>query len=251
MIVLMLAAISGSYLFYMIDDHWYSIGLGCIVFVFLFGAIFRVILVTNRDSVLDSNSSRSKHRKLLPTSSSFLRLLIGSIFALVLAFPLAASMNHKSVLRISEAKMSEVKSKVVAKTQIFSINNLEEDIKHTHFPLAVFNELVDSGKVIPWIILVYGVIVYQQILLGRARNRKGFIYQVLARQQYIEIIGQDYQETLEYGFSFAEKKYGVDLSKEREIVDLDDLYPPFKVIPSPVASDYKEDENLLKKILGI
>jgi hypothetical protein len=177
--------------------------------------------------------------------------LIGSIFALVLAFPLAAAVNHKLVLRISEAKMSEVKSKVAANAQIISIDNLDEDIKHTHFPLAVFNELVESGKIIPWIILVYGVIVYQQILLGRARNRKGFIYQALARQHYIELIGQDYHDTLEYGFSFAEKKYGVNLSKEREIVDLDDLYPPFKVIPSPVTSEYKEDENLLKKILGI
>jgi hypothetical protein len=250
-IVLMLAAISGSYLFYMIDDLWFSIGLGFFVFLFLFGAIFRVILVTNRDSVLDSNSSQSKLRKLLPTSSSLLRLLIGSIFALVLAFPLAAAVNHKLVLRISEAKMSEVKSKVESNAQIISIDSLYEDIKHTHFPLAVFDELVESGKIIPWIILVYGIVVYQQILLGRARNRKGFIYQALARQHYIEIIVQDYHETLEYGFSYAEKKYGVNLSKEREILDLDDFYPPFKVIPSPVASEHKEDEILLKKILGI
>ena len=251
LVILGLAAIAGTYLFYMIDDHWFSMILGCLIFLFLFGAIFRVILVTNRDSILDSHGYKSKLRRLLPTMSGVLRLIIGGIFALVLAFPLASAVNHNLVMRISEEKIKEVKNEVNGSAKVIAIVDLEEDIKHTHFPLTVFIALVESNRILPWLILTFLVIIYQQMLLGKARNGKGFIYQAMAKQEYVELIREDYRLTLEHGFSFAENKFKVDLSKERDELDNDDMYPPLKVIPFPTQWEYKEDENLVKKVLDV
>jgi len=251
LVVLLLACISGSYLFYMIDDHLFSIILGGFVFLFLFGAIFRVLLVTNRDSILDSYTSTSKLLQYLPSMSGILRFLIAGIFALVLAFPLASAINHKMVMRISKEKIVEVKQQVNGQVQLMSINDLNEDLKHTHFPLTVFKELINSRKIVPWLILVLLLVYAQQFLLSRVRRGKTFLYQSLAKEKYVSLVSNDYFQTLNYGFSSAEKKFGVDLSKEKLELDMDDMFPPFKVIPNSIKWDYKKDEELIKKTLGL
>lgn len=249
--VLLLAAISGSYLFYLIDDHIFSRILGAFVFIFLFGAIFRVLLVTNRDSILDTHTSTWKIRRFLPSMSGLLRFIIGLIFAIVLAFPLASAMNHKLVMRISEEKIVEVEGQMNDKMELLSMTSLEADLKHTHFPLTVFIELIESKKITPWLILVFSLITYQQLLLRRARKGKTFLYQSMAKQVYVEMISNDYLETITNGFNLAEKRFKVDLTKERSELDGDDMLPPFKVIPNPQKWNYVKDEELVKKSLGL
>ena len=252
--ILLLATLAGAYLFYMIDDHLFSIILGGVVFVFLFSAIFRVILITNRDSILDTHTSISKIRNRLPSMSGLLRFVIACIFAVILAFPIASAANHKMVIRISKEKTAEIKGAMNGQVELLSMASLKEDLKHTHFPLTVFEELISNGKVIPWLILVLGIVLTQQFMLNRARRGKSFLYQSLAKEKYVGIVSNDYRETIEYGFVLAQQKFDADLSKERADLDRDDMYPPFKVIPSTLEQDYLEydkNEETIKNALGL
>lgn len=252
--ILLLATLAGAYLFYMIDDHLFSIILGGIVFLFLFSAIFRVLLITNRDSILDTYTSTSKIRNRLPTMSGLLRFVIACIFSLILAFPIASAANHKMVMRISKEKTAEIKGAMSGHTQLLSMASLKEDLKHTHFPLTVFEELTATKKVFPWLILVLVVVFTQQIMLNRARKGKSFLYQSLAKEKYLGIVSNDYRETIEHGFTLAQQKFNVDLSKERADLDRDDMYPPFKVIPTILEHDYLDydkNEETIKKALGL
>lgn len=252
--ILLLAVIAGAYLFYMIDDHLLSIILGGIVFLFVFSAIFRVLLITNRDSILDTYTSTSKLVNRLPTMSGILRFVISCIFSLVLTFPLASAANHKMVMRISNEKTTEIKGAMNSQNELLSMASLKEDLAHTHFPLTVFEELISTRKVIPWLILVLGVVLTQQFILNRARRGKSFLYQSLAKEKYVGIVSNDYHETIEYGFSLAQQKFNADLTKERADLDRDDMYPPFKVIPATLEQDYLDydkNEETIKKALGL
>lgn len=252
--ILLLATLAGAYLFYMIDDHLFSIILGGIVFLFLFSAIFRVLLITNRDSILDTYTSTSKIRNRLPTMSGLLRFVIACIFSLILAFPIASAANHKMVMRISKEKTAAIKGAMSGHTQLLSMASLKEDLKHTHFPLTVFEELTATKKVIPWLILVLVVVLTQQIMLNRARKGNSFLYQSLAKEKYVDIVSNDYRDTIEHGFTLAQQKFNVDLSKERADLDRDDMYPPFKVIPTVLEQDYLDydkNEETIKKALGL
>lgn len=252
--ILLLATLAGAYLFYMIDDHLFSIILGGIVFLFLFSAIFRVLLITNRDSILDTYTSTSKIRNRLPTMSGLLRFVIACIFSLILAFPIASAANHKMVMRISKEKTAAIKGAMSGHTQLLSMASLKEDLKHTHFPLTVFEELTATKKVIPWLILVLVVVLTQQIMLNRARKGNSFLYQSLAKEKYVDIVSNDYRDTIEQGFTLAQQKFNVDLSKERADLDRDDMYPPFKVIPTILEQDYLDydkNEETIKKALGL
>ena len=251
---MLLATLAGAYLFYMIDDHLFSIILGGIVFLFLFSAIFRVLLITNRDSILDTYTSTSKIRNRLPTMSGLLRFVIACIFSLILAFPIASAANHKMVMRISKEKTAAIKGAMSGHTQLLSMASLKEDLKHTHFPLTVFEELTATKKVIPWLILVLVVVLTQQIMLNRARKGNSFLYQSLAKEKYVDIVSNDYRDTIEHGFTLAQQKFNVDLSKERADLDRDDMYPPFKVIPTVLEQDYLDydkNEETIKKALGL
>lgn len=252
--ILLLAVIAGAYLFYMIDDHLFSIILGGMVFLFVFSAIFRVLLITNRDSILDTYTSTSKLINRLPTMSGLLRFFIGCVFSLVLAFPIASAANHKMVMRISKEKTAAIKSTMNGMTEPLSMKSLREDLKHTHFPLTVFEELTSTKKVVPWLILVLGIVLTQQMMLNRARRGKTFLYQSLAKEKYVGIVSNDYRETIEYGFALAQQKFNADISKERADLDRDDMYPPFKVIPTTLEQDYLDydkNEETIKKALGL
>jgi len=238
----------------MIDDHLLSIILGGIVFLFVFSAIFRVLLITNRDSILDTYTSTSKLVNRLPTMSGLLRLVIACIFSLVLAFPVASAANHKMVMRISNEKTTEIKGTMNGQVELLSMASLKEDLAHTHFPLTVFEELISTRKVIPWLILVLGIVLTQQFMLNRARRGKSFLYQSLAKEMYVDIVSNDYRETIEYGFALAQQKFNADLTKERADLDRDDMYPPFKVIPTTLEQDYLDydkNEETIKKALGL
>jgi hypothetical protein len=252
--ILLLATLAGAYLFYMIDDHLFSIILGGVVFVFLFSAIFRVILITNRDSILDTHTSISKIRNRLPSMSGLLRFVIACIFAVILAFPIASAANHKMVIRISKEKTAEIKGAMNGQVELLSMASLKEDLKHTHFPLTVFEELTSTKKIIPWLMLILVVILTQQTLLARARRGKAFLYQSLAKEKYVRIVSKDYRETIEHGFALAQQKFNADLSKEIADLDRDDMYPPFKVIPNTLEQDYLDydkKEETTKKALGL
>ena len=254
LVILLMAALAGAYLFYMIDDHLLSIILGGVVFLFLFSAIFRVILITNRDSILDTYTSTSKIRKRLPTMSGLLRFIIGCVFSVVLAFPIASAANHKMVMRISKEKMAEIKGAVSGQAQLLSMASLKEDLKHTHFPLTVFEELASSKKVVPWLVIVLGLVLFQQITLNKARKDKTFLYQSLAKEKYVDIVSKDYQETIEHAFNYAQQKFNADLTEEKAVLDQDDMFPPFKAIPNILEQDYLDydkEEELVKKSLGL
>ena len=252
--ILLLAVIAGAYLFYMIDDHLLSIILGGIVFLFVFSAIFRVLLITNRDSILDTYTSTSKLINRFPTMSGLLRFVIACLFSLVLAFPMASAANHKMVLRISKEKTTEINGALNVQVKLLSMESLKDDVKHTHFPLTVFEELISTRKVIPWLILVLGIVLTQQFMLNRARRGKTFLYQSLAKEKYVGIVSNDYRETIDHGFALAQQKFNADLTKERADLDRDDMYPPFKVIPTTLEQDYLDydkNEETIKKALGL
>lgn len=252
--ILLIATLAGAYLFYMIDDHLFSIILGGIVFLFLFSAIFRVLLITNRDSILDTHTSTSKLVNRLPTMSGFLRFVIACIFSLVLAFPIASAANHKMVMRISNEKTTEIKGAMNGQVELLSMASLKEDLKHTHFPLTVFEELASSKKVVPWLVMVLTIVFFQQMMLTRARRGNTFLYQSLAKEMYVDIVSNDYHETIDHGFALAQQKFNADLTKERADLDRDDMYPPFKVIPTTLEQDYLDydkNEETIKKALGL
>jgi hypothetical protein len=158
------------------------------------------------------------------------------------------------VMRISNEKTSEIKSAMTGQVQLHSMASLKEDLKHTHFPLTVFEELASSKKVVPWLVMVLAVVFFQQMMLHKARHGSTYLYQSLAKEKYVLLVSKDYQETIQHGFAVAEQKFNTNLNKEKADLDKDDMYPPFKVIPNILEQDYLEydkDEGLVKKALGL
>ena len=250
-ITLVLAAFSGGYFFYLIDSHFFSISMGVLVYVFIVGSTFRVLLSTNRKSLQEVGLITKTWKKFLPSLGALIRLYIVLVFSAIISFPLAAGMNPSVVEKISIQKSKELELKINSGVELLVLENIEEDIKYTHFPLATFEELINTGRVFPWLFLVFMLFLFQQILLSITRNSNTLTYQNLAALKYLELSTQNYVAAITSGFNKASSKYKVDLAEYRD-------YLLAKGIPKPAIPEeknlqqvYLKDEEEVKKILQV
>jgi hypothetical protein len=100
-------------------------------------------------------------------------------------------MNPSVVEEISIQKSKELELKINSGEELLVLENIEEDLKYTHFPLATFEELLNTGRVFPWLFMVLILFLFQQILLSIARNSTTLNYQNLAAAKYLELSSND------------------------------------------------------------
>ena len=215
LVTLVLAAYAGAFLFYLIDSHFFSIFLGGFIYLFIVGSTFRVLLSTNRKSIVEIGVVTKTWKKFIPSFSSLIRLYIIFIFSGIITFPLAAGMNPSIVERISSTKAEEIEKKINSGVELLVLENIGEEIEYTHFPLSTFEELVNKGRIYPWFILVFGLLLFQQILIIVARNSTAFTYQTLVTQNYKDLAAKNYFLIVGTGLDKAESKYTVDISEYR------------------------------------
>lgn len=251
LITLGLAAFSGAFLFYLIDSHFFSVLLGGLIYLFIVGATFRVLLSTNRKSIVEVGVVTKAWKKFIPSLSGLIRLYIIFIFSVIISFPLASGMNPSLVERISSSKTKEIENKINSGEELLVLENIEEKIEYTHFPLTTFQELVYTERIFPWLGLVFGLLFFQQILIIVARNSSVFTYQNLARQNYLDLVSQNYFSLVESGIYKAESKYKLDLSEYRAQMVKKGIVTP----PNPESEKqhpvYLKDEEKVRNLLQI
>lgn len=251
LITLGLAAFAGSFLFYLIDSHFFSILLGGLIYLFIVGSTFRVLLSTNRKSIVEVGVVTQAWKKFIPSFSGMIRLYIIFIFSVIISFPLAAGMNFSVVERISEAKTQEIEQEIKSGVELLVLENIEDDIEYTHFPLSTFEELANTGRIYPWLILVFGLLLFQQVLIILARNSTAFMYQHLATQNYKDLAVNSYFQIVVSGLDKAESKYKVDLSEYRaQLLKNGIAAPPISELEQQQLV-YLKDEEKVRNLLQL
>lgn len=250
-ISLSLALLSGGYFFYLVDDHLLSIFLGGVLFLFICGSTLRVLLSTNRKSMLEVGVVTKKWKRFLPSLSGIIRLYIVLIFSLILAFPLASFMNPSIVEEVYNSKSEEIEKKINSGAQLLVLSNVESDLEFTHFPLATFERLVETGGIYPWFLLVFLLLFFQQVLLSIARNTDSFVYQDLATKRYLELSSQNYDSTLRLAFATAESKFKVDLSEHRNHLERKGIVTYSNLQSEKSQVVYLKDEEKVRKLLQV
>jgi hypothetical protein len=251
LISLFLAALSGGYFFYLVDDHLLSIILGGGLFLFICGSTFRVLLSTNRKSMLEVGVVTKRWNKFLPSLSGLVRLYIVLIFSLITAFPLASFMNPSIVEDVYSSKLNEIEKKINSGAELLVLSNVESDLEFTHFPLATFERLIETGKIYPWFLLIFLLLFFQQVLLSVARNTDSFFYQDLATKRYLELSYRNYDLTLELAFAMAESKFKVDLSEHRDHLEKKGIVTYSDLQSEKSQMVYLKDEEKVKTLLQI
>jgi hypothetical protein len=251
LITVVLASFSGGYFFYLIDSHFFSVSMGVLVYVFIVGSTFRVLLSTNRKSLQEVGLITKTWKKFIPSLGGLIRLYIVLVFSAIISFPLAAGMNPSVVEKISIQKSKELESKINSGVELLVLENIEEDLKYTHFPLATFEELINTGRVFPWLFLVFILFLFQQILLSVARNSTNLTYQNLAAAKYLELSTQNYVAAITSGFNSASSKYKVDLAEYRDYFLAKGISKPAIPEEKNLQQVYLKDEEEVKKLLQV
>ncbi len=251
LITLVLASFSGGYFFYLIDSHFFSVSMGVLVYLFIVGSTFRVLLSTNRKSMQEVGLITKTWKKFLPSLGGIIRLYIVLVFSAIISFPLAAGMNPSVVEEISIQKSKELELKINSGEELLVLENIEEDLKYTHFPLATFEELLNTGRVFPWLFMVLILFLFQQILLSIARNSTTLNYQNLAAAKYLELSTQNYVAAITSGFNTASSKYKVDLAEYRDYLLAKGISKPAIPEEKNLQQVYLKDEEEVKKLLQV
>lgn len=247
--ILLMATIAGAYLFYLINDHLAMILIGGLLFLGLYGSIFRVLIISDRTGLVDYHEGRSSLQRWTPSLSAILRLFFCGVFALLLSFPVTAALHPSVVKRVQEEKRETLLQLQRDGVQQLVSSDMVEDARHTHFPLAILEHLIASGQWFHGLPLVALPMLLMLFYLAQAQNKKSFEYEDLWMQQLALRVHHDYERTVDESIQRAEDRFDADLSFEREHLRSADMYPPYRIIPFPLSKEYIRDEETVRKEL--
>jgi hypothetical protein len=164
-----------------------------------------------KDSILPS-SKMQKLSHSLPDFSVVFRLLIISLLAFTVAFPIVSLIEYSESELISANRRSEVFSELKANHPEMSDKEkltLKENLSHEHFPIHVYRILARNNGNIILVFLTWGVFTLPFFLLLHLRNSEQFEYAKLNRDELIKLISTEYTLTIEQSRFIQTKRYGL------------------------------------------
>lgn len=173
-----LAAIAGGINLYYIDDHFLSIAIGAILFPVLLGFLFRILLLSVKRP--PRFFLQKWYLRMLPDLGSVVRLVIVTILTLLIAMPLSGILQYHRVERVAEEKRQELRRITLeASSQSFasSISADLEQNEHTHYPVAVYSDLLATGLTKAVISIVFLALLAPVLMLLLLKFRPIFRYQ--------------------------------------------------------------------------
>ena len=242
---LLLASISGAVNLYYIDDRWITIVVGAVIFPVLLGFLYRVLLLSIKRPPRFTQKRWTV--KWLPDVGSFVRIAIVLVLTLLIAMPISGILQYERVERIAEDKRDELKRLPQSDNSTISfaasIQSDMEASEHTHYPVAVYSDLLQTSLTRFLILLIGSIIFLPVALLLALKFLPKFTYQDTLNERLEIDARQEFQklEALMIG-KFA--KYGAVAEFPHNSAYLD--YPINSVKRPKLAVRVKNDAELLK-----
>jgi hypothetical protein len=158
---------SGGVSFYLIDDRAFSVLFGAFLYLFLFGALYRMVLLSVRRP--PRLFERSRFVRMLPDLGSLIRLVVPGVLVFVLSLPIAGALQSEIVDSVSRRKRLELEA--------LSETPESKSTLHSHYPVAVYSELLRSEHT--WFVLssVFLLVFGPILLLLVLKHHSGFTFQ--------------------------------------------------------------------------
>ena len=242
---LLLASISGAVNLYYIDDRWITIVVGAVIFPVLLGFLYRVLLLSIKRPPRFTQKRWTV--KWLPDVGSFVRIAIVLVLTLLIAMPISGILQYERVERIAEDKRDELRRLTQSDNSTISfaasIQSDMEASEHTHYPVAVYSDLLQTSLTRFLIFLIGSIVFLPVALLLALKFLPKFTYQDALNERLEIDARQEFQklETLMDG-EFA--KYGAVAEFPHNSAYED--YPINSVKRPELALRVKNDAELLK-----
>ena len=242
---LLLASISGAVNLYYIDDRWITIVVGAVIFPVLLGFLYRVLLLSIKRP--PRFAQKSWNVKWLPDVGSFVRIAIVLVLTLLIAMPISGMMQYERVEKIAKDKRDELRRLTQSDNSTISfaasIKSDMEASEHTHYPVAVYSDLLQTSLTRFLILLIGSIIFLPVALLLALKFLPKFTYQDSLNER-LEIVARQEFQTLEALMAGEFAKYGAVAEFPHNSAYLD--YPIKSVKRPELAARVKNDAELLK-----
>lgn len=188
-VVVGMSLTANAYLGMMLFNSWFAaVGLSLLLGFIQF-SILRIALITLLSKPLAESIVGSVAKRI--RLASIFRILFVGLIALSISFPLC------SLLMFSQSMNIEENHRLELYHSNQSNNAALTEIQNTHFPFHVFTELLNESG-FKFLLLISIFIVYAPlILVAKLRYNAHFEYLEKARQEMLNIVAIDYNETIE------------------------------------------------------
>lgn len=195
-IFLVLASVSGAVNFYYIDDRWMVILVGAVVFPLLLGFLYRILLLSIKRP--PRFAAKKWFVRWIPDLGLFVRLAVVFVLTLLIAMPISGIIQHGRVEKVAQDKRDELgrltQSQNSSKSFAASIQSDIDASEHSHYPVAVYSDLLQTGLTRFMIFMIGLVVCYPVFLLLILKFFPKFTYQD-AQNKRVELNArQEYQE---------------------------------------------------------
>ena len=178
-VVVVLSALAGGLNLYYINDSFFSVALGALLFPVLLGFLYRILLISIKRP--SGYFAWSKWKRWVPDIGTAVRFLIPSVMLFLVAMPIAALLQFDEVERIAAEKRQELRALANESTAVAGFaSGYSTDLEaaqHTHYPVAVYSALIQTGTTKTILLLVFGALFYPIALLYLIKMQSRFTYQ--------------------------------------------------------------------------
>jgi hypothetical protein len=165
-IFLLLASVSGAVNLYYIDDRWMVILAGAVGFPLLLGFLYRILLLSVKRPA--RFTAKKWFLRWIPDLGTFVRLAVVFVLTLLIAMPISGIMQYERVEKVAQDKRDEIGRLTLSENSSRSFEaSIQSDIdasEHTHYPVAVYTDLLQTGLT-RFVIFMIGMLVFYPVLL--------------------------------------------------------------------------------------
>lgn len=242
---LVLAAVAGGVNFYYVNDFWLTIALGALAFPVLLGFLYRILLLSVKRP--PRFFAQKWYARWVPDFGTFVRLAIGVVLTILIAMPVSGILQYHRVERVASEKREELKRLTKSEeTPIGFASSIQSDLEkneHTHYPVAVYSDLLKTPLTRFVILLVGGIVFAPVALLLLLKFGKQFQYQE-GNNARVEQEAQSEYSRLQQAMVDQLTKFGaqVDFPHSSAFED----YPINSVKKEMKSERVRNDDELLK-----
>jgi hypothetical protein len=241
---MVLASVSGGVNLYYVDDHFFSIAIGAILFPVLLGSLFRILLISVKRP--PRFFDQKWYKRYRPDLGTFVRFTIIMLLTLIIAMPLSGVLQYHRVERVAAEKREELRLNTLdasGQSSASSISKNLEKNEHNHYPVAIYYDLLTTGLTKAIIILVFLILVTPVGFL--------LLLKFVPRFQYQEQINSKIENEARANYEKCQllaleqlKKFGT-TSEFPQFTEYED-YPINSIKRKAQITTVKNDQELLK-----
>lgn len=241
---MVLALVSGGVNLYYVDDHFFSIALGAILFPVLFGSLFRILLISVKRP--PRFFDQKWYKRYWPDLGTFVRFTIITMLTLIIAMPLSGVLQYHRVERVAAEKRQELRQITLDKYGQNYVSSVVINLKkneHNHYPVAVYSDLLTTSLTKAVLVLVFLILSTPVILL--------LLLKVIPRFQYQEQINSEIEKQARADYEKCQllaieqlKKFGT-ATEFPQFAEYED-YPINSIKTKAQITTVKNDQELLK-----